>query len=75
MRHDPSKIRGHRSGCCHDCSSLAVAREHSVKQSEVPEAVLKSITAKYPQGEMKRFVREIEHGKTAYEIQLDLGGS
>jgi hypothetical protein len=56
-------------------SSLSLAAEHAVKRSEVPDAVIQAVTTKYPQGEMKRFIREVERGKTAYEVQLDLGGS
>jgi hypothetical protein len=56
-------------------SSLAFAGEHAVKRSDVPDAVIKAVTGRYPQGEMKRFIREVEHGKTAYEVLLDLGGS
>ncbi|HEX7669455.1 MAG TPA: hypothetical protein VF395_07730, partial [Polyangiaceae bacterium] len=56
-------------------SSLAFAGEHAVKRADVPDAVIKAVAGRYPQGEMKRFIREVEHGKTAYEVLLDLGGS
>lgn len=56
-------------------SSIAFAGEHAVKRTDVPEAVIRAVTRRYPQGEMKQFIREVEHGKTAYEVQLDLGGA
>lgn len=56
-------------------ASLGRAAERPVLRSEVPEAVLKAVTAKYPRGQMTQFVREVEHGKTAYEVEVDLGGA
>jgi hypothetical protein len=56
-------------------ATLAHAAEHAVPRSEVPAAVLKAVTAKYPRGQMIRFIREVDNGKTAYEVQLDLGNA
>ncbi len=52
-------------------SPLAFAEEHAVKRPEVPDAVIRAVTAKYPQGEMKRFIREVEHG-LAFCLSLPL---
>jgi len=54
-------------------SSFGFAKEYAINRSEVPEAVLKVATEKYPHAQMNRFVREIDHKRTLYEVQLDLG--
>ena len=55
-------------------SSLAVAGEVSVKESDVPGAVIKAAALRYPSGKMVRFIRETERGHTSFEIKLEVAG-
>jgi uncharacterized membrane protein YkoI len=55
-------------------STQALAKDREVKQSEVPAAVMKTVTARYPNAQPSRFSTESEEGKTVYEVNLDVGG-
>jgi len=52
----------------------AVAEEKKIPESEVPRAVLDGVTKKYPEAKKIGFEREIEKGKTVFEVQLMNGG-
>ena len=47
----------------------AFAGEQRIKKSDVPPAVLAAVSARNPQ-EMTGFTKEIEDGKTLYEVQI-----
>ncbi|HEY3233758.1 MAG TPA: PepSY-like domain-containing protein, partial [Polyangiaceae bacterium] len=49
--------------------------EQKLKRSEVPAAVIKAVSAKYPKAKMTGFSRETEDGVTKYEVQLQLDGA
>jgi hypothetical protein len=55
---------------------LAFARADEVKVplKDVPKVVLDSIKAKFPRAELTEATKEIEDGKTTYEIALKDGG-
>lgn len=55
-------------------SAPAWAQEHAVKQSEVPEAVMKAFSAKYPKAKPTGFEKETAKGKTEYEVTFEEGG-
>jgi hypothetical protein len=48
----------------------ARAEETKIKEADVPKAVLDGVAKKYPTAKRVGFEREVEHGKTVYEIQL-----
>lgn len=52
------------------CSSLALAAEKKIPESEVPQAGLDAVRARYPGAKLSGFEKEVEKGKTVYEIQL-----
>jgi Putative beta-lactamase-inhibitor-like, PepSY-like len=55
-------------------SAFAGADEVKVPLKDVPKAVLDSVKAKFPRGELTGAVKESEDGKTTYEIALKDGG-
>jgi hypothetical protein len=56
-------------------SSPALAKETAIDRSQVPGVVLVAVTAKYPGAQLVRFAREVEHGKIAYEVRVELGAT
>lgn len=53
--------------------SLAVpagAKESTLKEAEVPAAVIAAVKKKYPSANLLKFERESEHGKSLYEVKL-----
>jgi hypothetical protein len=46
-----------------------VAQEKTIKKNQVPSAVLDSFAKAYPNSTVKRYAKEIENGKTYYEIE------
>ena len=51
------------------------AKDVHVKQSEVPPAVLASVTQKYPQAKMLHFTKETDAaGKVTYEVETQESG-
>jgi hypothetical protein len=55
-------------------AAVAGAQEQTIQQADVPAAVLKAVSERYPQARMTQFQKEIENGRTAYEVGLDVGG-
>ena len=61
--------------CVGLCTSLtARADEEKVPLDKVPPAVTKAVKAKFPNGTLKQAEKEVEDGKTVYEIGLEDGG-
>ncbi|MDR3633330.1 MAG: PepSY-like domain-containing protein [Isosphaeraceae bacterium] len=56
---------------------FAVARADEVKVplDKLPQAVTKAIKAKFPTGSLKQAEKEVEDGKTIYEVGLEDGGT
>jgi Putative beta-lactamase-inhibitor-like, PepSY-like len=54
--------------------SSTTAQEEKIARSEVPEAVLAAIRARYPGAPLQQFVKETEDGKLSYEVALDWKG-
>ena len=54
-------------------TSRAHANEQKIKESAVPQKVLEAVTAKYPSAKKIGFEKEIEDGKTTYEVKLEDG--
>jgi hypothetical protein len=52
----------------------ALAGEKEISESEVPKAVLDSVAKKYPAAKRTGFAREVDKGKTVFEVQLVDGG-
>jgi hypothetical protein len=55
-------------------SGLACADEVKVPLKDVPQAVVKSIKARFPRAELTEATKEVEDGKTTYEIALKNDG-
>ena len=52
----------------------STAQEKTVTKKDVPSAVLSAFANAYPQAGVKAYAREVEKGKTYYEIESSLGG-
>ena len=52
-------------------SAPAFASEKTVQRSDVPKPVLAAVEAKYPNAKLTHFAKEVEGGKTLYEVVLD----
>jgi uncharacterized membrane protein YkoI len=50
------------------------ADEEKVPLDKLPRAVLDAVKAKFPKGELKSASKEVEDGKTLYEVALKDGG-
>jgi hypothetical protein len=50
------------------------AAEKQIQRSDVPNAVLNAVAAKYPKAAMTRFVRETEDGKVVFEVAVESEG-
>jgi hypothetical protein len=50
------------------------AGEEKIAVKELPKAVLKAAKAKFPKAEIKGAAKEVEDGKTTYEVMLTLKG-
>ena len=48
--------------------------EEKIPLDRVPAAVRKAVTTKFPKAELKGASKEVEKGKTTYEIQMTLDG-
>lgn len=53
--------------------AIARADETKIPLSEVPKAVLDAVKAKFPKTEIKQAIKEVEDGKTSYEIETKEG--
>jgi len=53
--------------------TFARADETKIPMSEVPKAVLDTVKAKFPKTEIKQAIKEVEDGKTSYEIETKEG--
>ena len=58
------------------CGGAARAEEQeaTIKQAQLPAPVLAAIRKKYPAAKLLRFTREVEKGKTAYEVLCQVRG-
>ena len=52
----------------------AFAGESKISEAEVPKAVLDGVAKKYPAAKKTGFEREVEKGKTVFEVKLLNGG-
>jgi hypothetical protein len=50
--------------------ALTLAADEPLKKQDVPAPVLASVAKKYPSGVMKAFEKEVEEGKTQYEVKV-----
>jgi hypothetical protein len=50
------------------------AGEEKVALDKLPKAVVDAVKAKFPKGEMKSAAKEVENGKTIYEVTLEESG-
>jgi uncharacterized membrane protein YkoI len=48
--------------------------EQKIKLEEVPKAVMKSVKGKFPGAEMRAAAKEVEEGKTRFEVSLTSKG-
>lgn len=51
------------------CCSLSTAQEKKIGKKDVPSPVLSSFAKSYPQAKVRGYAREIENGKTYYEVE------
>jgi hypothetical protein len=51
----------------------AFGAETKISESEVPQPVLDAVAKKYPAAKRVGFEREVEHGKTVYEVKVLVG--
>jgi uncharacterized membrane protein YkoI len=56
-------------------TTVALAGEKPVQESDVPNPALEAVKKKYPKATLKRFAREEEDGKTFYEVTIETGGT
>ena len=50
------------------------ADDEPIKVADLPKAVAAAVKAKYPKGEMTKALKEEEHGKTTYEVVVEIEG-
>ncbi len=50
----------------------ARADEETIPIKKLPEAVLKAIKKKFPRAEIEKASKEVEDGKTTYEVELEI---
>jgi uncharacterized membrane protein YkoI len=55
-------------------ATVGRAGEEKIPLDKVPKAVLDAVKAKFPKGELKSAEKEVEDGKTLYEIALQNNG-
>ncbi len=53
---------------------FARADDESIKLADVPKPVLSAIKAKFPEGKVTKAVKEVEDGKTIYELVVEVEG-
>jgi hypothetical protein len=53
---------------------LSAADEETVPLEKVPKAVMDAVKARFPGGEVKGAAKEVENGKTVFEINLKHNG-
>jgi hypothetical protein len=51
----------------------AFASEKTIKQADVPHPVIAVVEAEYPNAKFTHFAKEVEDGKTLYEVVLNVG--
>jgi hypothetical protein len=56
-------------------SSLAAAERAPVSPSEVPQAVTKAVSERYPSGQGASFAKEVARGTTVYAVSLFVAGA
>jgi hypothetical protein len=54
-------------------ATMGLGADQKLSQSEVPAPVLKAIEAKYPGAKLTSFEKEVEAGKTLYEVGIVQG--
>jgi hypothetical protein len=54
-------------------AATAFANEKPIKQGDVPDPVLAAVEAKYPNAKLTHFAKEVEDGKTLYEVAFTVG--
>ena len=52
-------------------STPAFASEKTIQRADVPKPVLEAVEAKYPNAKLTHFAKEVESGKTLYEVVVD----
>ena len=53
---------------------LAFAGEKTVEASQVPAAVVKAATDRYPKAKVTKYTEETKGAKKGYEVELDVAG-
>jgi hypothetical protein len=53
-------------------ATAALAYEKGVKRGEVPPPVLSAVESRYPNAKLTRFAKEVDGGKTLFEVVLEL---
>jgi len=48
------------------------ADEDKITREQLPQAVVKAVESKFPQGKLKEATKETEEGKTTYEVDLQV---
>lgn len=51
----------------------AGAKEETIKEADVPAPVLAAVKKRYPAARLLKFEKELENGKTCYEVELREG--
>ena len=55
-------------------AASVLADDEPIKVGDLPKAVTAAVKAKYPKGEMTKAMKEEEHGKTTYEVIVEIEG-
>jgi len=63
------------SGFVFGAFGLAAQADEKVAVDKLPPAVVKAIQAKFPGAKIEEAEKEVENGKTVYEVQFDHKGS
>ena len=53
--------------------AVARAEDEKLPLDKLPKAVVEAVKAKFPQAEMKAAAKEVEDGKTSYEVTIMVG--
>ena len=56
-------------------TTAAFANERAVKQADVPKPVLAAVEARFPNAKFTHFAKEVEGGRTLYEVVLNTGST
>ncbi len=60
--------------CLLAAAAFVRADDESIKLEDVPKPVLSAVKTKFPEGKVTKAVKEVEDGKTIYELVVEVEG-